>query len=157
MAQSCQESGFRTKLVCLALIYMWHRTEALTGGALRARPGISGGIAEVAALWQVIYRLSQQPWKCTETGFQSELIFVINHCHAIGKWITNRHREDLLWAASANEHVLSEGGLSAGSVVKAETRGLAWGTRGNDTLAVEELRSAALEDGLQKYLSFASG
>lgn len=56
-------------------------------------------------------------------GSQSELIFVINHCQAIGKWITNRHREDLLLAASANEHVLSgRGGLAAGSVVKAETR-----------------------------------
>lgn len=39
---------------------------------------------------------------------------MINHCHAIGKWITNRHREDLLLAASANEHVVSEGGCQLG-------------------------------------------
>lgn len=32
---------------------------------------------------------------------------MINHCHAIGKCIANRRREDLLLAASANERVLS--------------------------------------------------
>lgn len=34
---------------------------------------------------------------------------MINHCHAIGKCIANRRREDLLLAASANERVLSGG------------------------------------------------
>lgn len=45
-SRSCQESGFRIKLVCLALVYMWHQTEAFTGGAPRGRPGISGSIGE---------------------------------------------------------------------------------------------------------------
>lgn len=135
MAQSCQESSLRTKLVCLALIYMWHRTEACAGGAPRARSGIGGDIGEVAALWQVIYRLSQQPWKRTETGFQSDLIFVINHCQAIAKWITNRPRDDLLLAASANEHVFSGWwcrGCQLGLWSGQKPGGWYGGARGND-------------------------